>query len=120
MYIENMNDEYIQVYKNNRWETKNLAKELDRLYYITKDNLRDNFEERYYPENDDGTVKDEAIIREEPEYFLKDQYGPFVFDDLDEELEERIKKTSCEEMKLMIYNNRRIPMRQHREMDLNI
>jgi len=120
MYIENMNDEYVQVYKNDRWETKSLAKELDRLYYITKDNLRDQFEVRYYPENDDGTVKDEELIKGEPDYFLKFQYGPFVFDDLDEELESRIKKTSCEEMKLMMYNNRHAPMRHHREMEARL
>ena len=108
------------MYKNDRWETKNLKKELDRLYYITKDDLRDQFEVRYYPENTDGTVKDEEFIKGEPDYFLKDQYGPFVFDDLDEELEDRIKKASCDEMKMMIYNNRHIPMKMRNDMEKEI
>jgi len=121
LYISNLDTKHINVLNSKGWETKGRKPVIYKLYYKAKDNLRDTFESMFFLE--DGTViLNENLTenqRADQRNIIK-MFSQFVFDDMDDTLEEQVRKTSCDAMEYHTFNNRRPPMKIQKEMEKNI
>ena len=103
MYISNIHDSNMMIYKAGRWDLVSKAITLKKLYYDLKDNLTDAFDRL----QNDKTV-DARVIR---------LFRWFVEDCIEENDEVVFRKLTYEYMSRLMYNNRKFPMEMKRLMD---
>ena len=103
VYIYDIHNTYIMIYKHNTWNVADRETTLKLMYYDTKDNLCDTMYIMY----DAGTL----------EPWLFNLFKPFVEDDLDEEKEAEIKRISFKRIELLAFNNRYKPMQIQKQME---
>ncbi len=118
VFIDKIDTEHIHVLNSKGWEIKGRKPVIYKLYYNVKDNLRDIFEKMFYLE--DGTEKIHENMTEDQKANQRNiikMFRLFVFDDMDDELEDRVRKISCDAMEYDAYNHRHTPMQIQRIME---
>lgn len=103
LYISNMRDAYMMVFKSGRWDIVNKTLMLDKMYYDTKDNLSNAFDR----------MREEGTLDPQTEQL----YSWFVDEAIEEDKEEEMKRVSTDQMACMAYNNRKYPMELKKKMD---
>ena len=98
IYISNIRDNYVMIYEGNKWELRNRKETIEELYIAKKDILVDKFDE---------------LINKLPEYAI-DKFERFINDEQDDKIKEGI----LEELKLILYNNKNIPLKTKERLGL--
>ena len=98
IYISNIRDNYVMIYDGNKWELRNRKETIEELYIAKKDILVDKFDE---------------LLNKLPEYAI-DKFERFINDEQDDKIKERI----LEELKLILYNNKNIPLKTKERLGL--
>ena len=103
LYISNMRDAHMMMNRSGKWDVVNKSATLKRIYYNLKDDLSAAFDKM----KSEKTI-DPQLIR---------SYAPFIDEEINEEREARFKRTSCDKLACMAYNNRHFPMAIKAQMD---
>jgi len=103
LYISNLRDNNIMIYKDGTWNIANKEVTLNKMYYDTKENLADVY---------DRMCGDETLIPR-----LVHTFRWFVEDDIPENEEKVFRKKSMDDMACMAYNNREYPMEIKKQME---
>ena len=98
IYISNIRDNYVMIYDGNKWELRNRKETIEELYIAKKDILVDKFDE---------------LLKKLPEYVI-DKFERFINDEQDDKIKEGI----LEELKLILYNNKNIPLKTKERLGL--
>ena len=98
IYISNIRDNYVMIYEGNKWELRNRKETIEELYIAKKDILVEKFDE---------------MLNKLPEYAI-DKFERFIND----EQEDKIKEGILEELKLILYNNKNIPLKTKEKLGL--
>ena len=98
IYISNIRDNYVMIYDGNKWELRNRKETIEELFIAKKDILVDKFDE---------------LLNKLPEYAI-DKFERFINDVQDD----KIKEVILEELKLILYNNKNIPLRTKERLGL--
>ena len=98
IYISNIRDNYVMIYDGNKWELRNRKETIEELYIAKKDILVDKFDE---------------LLNKLPEYAI-DKFERFINDEQDDKIKEGI----LEELKLILYNNKNIPLKTKERLGL--
>ena len=98
IYISNIRDNYVMIYDGNKWQLRNRKETIEELYIAKKDILVDKFDE---------------LLNKLPEYVI-DKFERFINDSQDDKIKDRI----LEELKLMLYNNKNIPLKTKERLGL--
>jgi uncharacterized C2H2 Zn-finger protein len=106
LYISNMRDAYMMIFRSGKWNIANKASTLEKMYYDTKDNLSSAFDK----------LRDEGKLDAD----LEKLFSWFVDEEIDEIEENKLKKISTNEMAYMAYNNRKFPMEIKKKMETNL
>ena len=103
LYISNMRDAYMMVYKAGRWDIVNKANTLNQMYVDAKEDLSKAFDKM----REEGTL----------DANLERMFSWFVDDSIEEADEDELKRISCDFMACFAYNNRKYPMEMKILMD---
>ena len=103
LYISNMRDAYMMINKRGKWNIANKSVTLEKIYYDLKNDLSDAFDKM----QNENTIEGKLVK----------SYSPFVDEVIEDEMEERFKRDSCDVMACMAYNNRHFPMEIKNQMD---
>ena len=98
IYINNMKNKFVMVYKKDDWNLTNQDDILGKLIDFKTDFLADKFEE-YKNDLPESTLR-------KFDRFLDEQYEDDVINDIKDEL------------KLILYNNRKLPLKTKQELEL--
>ena len=98
IYISNIRDNYVMIYDGHKWELRNRKETIEELYIAKKDILVDKFDE---------------LLNKLPEYAI-DKFERFINDEQDD----KIKESILEELKLILYNNKNIPLKTKERLGL--
>ena len=98
IYISNIRDNYVMIYEGNKWELRNRKETIEELYIAKKDILVDKFDE---------------LLNKLPEYAIE-KFERFINDVQDDKIKEGI----LEELKLILYNNKNIPLKTKERLGL--
>ncbi|CAH6421766.1 Hypothetical protein KVN_LOCUS452 [uncultured virus] len=98
IYISNIRDNYVMIYDGNKWELRNRKETIQELFIAKKDILVDKFDE---------------LLDKLPEHAIN-KFERFINDVQDDKIKEGI----LEELKLMLYNNKNIPMKTKEKLGL--
>jgi hypothetical protein len=104
LYISNMRDAYMMIFRSGKWNIANKASTLEQMYYDTKDNLSNAFDK----------MRNEGKLDAD----LEKLFSWFVDEEIDEIEENKLKKISTDEMACMAYNNRKFPMEMKKKMEI--
>jgi hypothetical protein len=103
MFISNIKDTYMMVFRKQAWMLADRETTLKKIYYDIKDNLSTALDK----------MRNAGTIERNLERF----FSPFVEDDLDEEKEAEMKRISFKQMSLLAYNCRHAPMKHYVQME---
>jgi Zinc finger, C2H2 type len=98
IYISNMRDNYVMIYDGKKWVLGNKKDTIHQLYMEKKDILVDKYDE---------------LINELPEYAIT-KFNRFLHTQTDDKIANQIK----DELKLMLYNNKKIPTETKEKLGL--
>lgn len=97
IYISNMRDNYIMVFDGKGWKLQNKKDVLDDMYHSKKEILEEKFNELY----------------KELSESAKRKFDRFLNDEQDKKVVDNIK----EDLKLVLYNNRKIPEKTKKKIN---
>ena len=103
IYITNLRDAYMMIYKAGKWNKVNKEATMSSIYNDLKGNLEDALEK----------MREKSTIPAELDRVVK----WFWEDDLDHDRENRLKKESYINMSCNAYNNREYPMQMKLKAD---
>ena len=103
LYISNMRDAYMMIYRAGRWDIVNKAITLNQMYLDTKENLSEAFDR----------MREAGLL----DANLERMFRWFVDDSIEEVDENVFKKISCDIFACLAYNNREFPMEMKKLMD---
>ena len=98
IYISNMKNSFVLVYDGEKWEVKDRDDVIEELMYSKTDHLLEKFDD---------------LIEELPDNAIK-KFQRFIDKKDDDKVVEKIKK----DIKMILYNNRQLPMNIRKEFDL--
>jgi hypothetical protein len=101
VYIPNLNNDYVTIFNGDDWSTKIKDDIIDQLI----DNSNGYLGEKFNKFIKDNSL-DEATIKKYQRY-------------LDEQDDDSVKKTQKKEIKLLLYNNRKLPMEIKKTIEAN-
>jgi hypothetical protein len=103
MYISNIKDSYMMIFRQKAWMLADREMTLKTIYYDIKEDLSRALDK----------MRSTGTIEKNLERF----FSPFVEDDLDENKEAEMKRISFKKMILKAYNCRHLPMKIHSQME---
>ena len=98
IYISNMQNTFVLVYDGEKWDVKDRDDVIEELMYSKTDHLLEKFDD---------------LISELPDSAIK-KFQRFIDKKDDDKVVEKIKK----DIKMILYNNRQLPMNIRKEFDL--
>ena len=98
IYISNMKNTFVLVYDGEKWEVKDRDDVIEELMYSKTDHLLEKFDD---------------LVSELPDSAIK-KFQRFIDKKDDDKVVEKIKK----DIKMILYNNRQLPMNIRKEFDL--
>ena len=98
IYISNIRDNYVMIYDGKKWQLRNRKETIEELYIAKKDILVDKFDE---------------LLNKLPDYAI-DKFERFINDIQNDKIKEGI----LEELKLILYNNKNIPLKTKERLGL--
>ena len=98
IYISNIRDNNVMIYDGRKWQLRNRKETIEELYIAKKDILVDKFDE---------------LLNKLPEHAIN-KFERFIND----EQENEIKNGIIQELKLILYNNKNIPLKTKKRLGL--